>query len=367
MTDDDRGIRIVRSTPFASGAPGNGHGGHRHRSEDVVAPPADRITEGLLDTERVQAMVPPTPLVDGLLYLDTIAMMYGPSGVGKSFVALDLAMHVSHGAWWQQRQVAGGEVLYIIAEGAAGFGPRLKAWQQHNRTYSAGAIAWLPWPVNVGDLGWTAALAEVVAERKPVLVVLDTLARCIVGVEENSARDMGRVVANLETVRAAAGSCVLVVHHSGKAAEAGARGNSALRGAVHTELEVTGEARRLTLKVRKQKDAVVAKPWHFKLGPVPGTDSVALTACSPEEGNDEMPAKAPDVLAALADIDVEEGVSATSWKASCEGISERTFYRSRKALLEKGIVRNVGTGGRPRYRPVARMVFTERDPMGGDG
>lgn len=360
MTEPSRGHRIVQTAHFNQASPvarANGNG------EPPPVPPAQRIAAGLLDAEQVQAMVPPAPLIDGLLYLDTIAMVYGPSNVGKTFVALDLAMHVSHGAWWQGREVAGGEVLYVLAEGAASFGPRLTAWQTKNGVHSPGDIRFLPWPVNVGDARWTAALAEVVADRKPSLVVLDTLARCIVGVEENSARDMGRVVANLESIRAAAGSCVLVIHHSGKALDAGARGNSALRAAVHTELEVTGESSRLTLKVRKQRDAREAGPWALKLASVPGTESVAIGQPSPDDMRDDLPAKAADVLAALIEVDVDEGVGPTVWRAATEGVSDRSFWRSRKALLDRNLVRNVGTSGRPKYRPVAALVLAESDPM----
>ena len=46
-------------------------------------------------------------------------------------------------------------------------------------------------------------------------------------------------------IRTAAGCCVLIVHHSGKNIEAGARGNSALKGAMDTEVELLGDDARI--------------------------------------------------------------------------------------------------------------------------
>ena len=82
-------------------------------------------------------------------------------------------------------------------------------------------MTWLPEAVNLYSPQWASALAEVVAERCPSLVVIDTFARSIVGADENSAKDVGQVVAHLDMIRCAASSCVLVVHHAGKDKTAG--------------------------------------------------------------------------------------------------------------------------------------------------
>jgi RecA-family ATPase len=59
-------------------------------------------------------------------------------------------------------------------------------------------------------------LAAIITAQRYVLVVIDTLARCMVGADENSARDMGEAIDALDRLRRAAGSCVLPVHHMGK-------------------------------------------------------------------------------------------------------------------------------------------------------
>lgn len=311
---------------------------------------AQRIRDALLTTEQVKKLPPPESIVEGWLNRDSIAMLYGPSGVGKSFVAADIALHLVYGAWWQGTAVKGGPVVYVVAEGAAGFGLRIDAWEHHNRMrQEVHQMRWLPWAVNIGDDTWAQALIDVCAELKPALIVLDTFARCILGIEENSAREIGLVVANLDRLRRATGACILLVHHSGKESERGSRGSSALRGALDTELELSGDADRMTLKVRKQKEGPEPAPLYLGLVTVDGTSSCAIglpAALDPEQ----LPQGMAETLEALAAIDVPNGVAVTAWRQSSDK-SERTFYRHRSLLVDAGLVVNVGGETSPRYRP----------------
>src|SRR5262245_2170784 len=99
----------------------------------------------------------------------------------------------------------------------------------------------------------------------------------MVGADENSIQDIGIIVAHLDRIRRAAGSCVLVVHHAGKDIANGARGSTALRAAVNTELEVAGTDDQIMVKVTKQKDAPEAPPLRFRLTPIADTNSVVIT------------------------------------------------------------------------------------------
>ena len=53
--------------------------------------------------------------------------------------------------------------------------------------------------------------------EEPKLIIFDTLARCMVGGDENSPLDMGRAVAAADRVRVETGAAVLLVHHPTKA------------------------------------------------------------------------------------------------------------------------------------------------------
>ncbi len=55
-------------------------------------------------------------LVEGWLGLGDFSMVYGGSGEGKSFLAVDLAVHVAAGMAWHGQAVERGAVVYIAAE-----------------------------------------------------------------------------------------------------------------------------------------------------------------------------------------------------------------------------------------------------------
>ena len=86
-------------------------------------------------TEALKRLPPPEPLLEGLLFLDSLAMLFGPSGEGKSFVAIDWALSVATGLDWCEKPVAPGRVIYVSAEGRGGLGQRITAWEQAHGAY----------------------------------------------------------------------------------------------------------------------------------------------------------------------------------------------------------------------------------------
>lgn len=64
--------------------------------------------------------------------LEGLGILYGETGSGKSFVALDIACAVAQGISWQGLKTVQGKVVYILAEGAFGFPMRIKAYSLHN-------------------------------------------------------------------------------------------------------------------------------------------------------------------------------------------------------------------------------------------
>jgi len=236
----------------------------------------------VLDDEGLARVPPPVPLVADFLYRDTLARINGPSGHGKSFVALELAACVASGRAWHGRTVSRGLVLYVLAEGAAGANARLQAWrlraglERHD-------VAVLTSPVQTGGPDWP-AFVDWCGKRRPALIVLDTQARVTEGLEENAAKDMGQAVGAWEALRAATGACVLLVHHRGLRGEHG-RGSTAVRGAMGTELDVSKTGATISVKTTKQKDAAEAPPLLLTMNEYAG--SVVLIA------NDDA-AEAPD-------------------------------------------------------------------------
>jgi hypothetical protein len=77
---------------------------------------------------------------------------------------------------------------------------------------------------------------------------------------------MGAFVRSCDRIREVTGATVLVIHHSGKDADKGARGSSALRAACDFEFKVTSSGKKVTkLTCTKAKDSDPIEDMGFKL------------------------------------------------------------------------------------------------------
>lgn len=212
------------------------------------------MRDSLLTSEQLRALPPPRPLLGNLLMQETLAVLFGQPGAGKSFVAIDWALSVAAGGEWFGQETQRGRVLYIAGEGVSGLSVREAAWTKARGRDTTGHMWWLPQAVNLLDDTDVSALAEIVAEVEPVLIVFDTLARSLVGGDENSAQDVGRAIDRADGLRQVTPCTVLLVHHSRKDGLE-IRGSSALQGAADTIIEVRGDGTNLALVCKKQKDA----------------------------------------------------------------------------------------------------------------
>lgn len=330
--------------------------GHTQGLPGRPAPPDGIPLEDLSVRQQIEAVLmrgraildidPPEPLIDGWLNLDSFAVLYGRPKGGKSFVALDMALCVASGTAWHGHKVARGPVLYVVAEGVRGVGPRVHAWAELNGVEVPDDLWWIPRPVNLLSGTWAQALCDVAREIQPHLVVIDTLNRSMAGGEENSSKDMGVVIDACTRLRHATGACVKLVHHSGKNQENGARGHSSLLGAVDTELELRSADGLIELNNTAQKDSAAADTLHLGLTPAAG--SVAITLRAHRDGGPDVNPTALKALDVLTSIQAPGGVSTTVWLRSSE-MAERTFYNARKVLHEAELLTNLGTTKVPRY------------------
>lgn len=234
-------------------------------------------------------------LIKGLLPSHGLAAVYGPPGCGKSFVTLDAMLHVAAGLEWAGRKVKQTGVVYIAAEGGVGFRKRVVAARNTRHIPKHVPFALITSAPNLGtEQSDAPALIEAIKTQSatlgfvPGVVVLDTLARTIPGADENSSRDIGLFVRNADIIARDLGCLVLVVHHSGKTAERGMRGSSALHGATDAEWEISSDEGEKTIRVAKQKDGEDGLSWMFRLdGLEVGTDEDGepITTCVVEIRN----------------------------------------------------------------------------------
>ena len=207
-------------------------------------------------------------LVKGVLPKAGLAVMYGASGSGKSFMALDMAMAIAQGAEWRGRKVRQGRVAYIAAEGSDGFRKRTAAYGQHTGVdLSSVPVDVLDGAPNLMllDDAKDLAVGVLVAGGADVIVV-DTLAQTTPGANENAGEDMGKALGHCKRLHEMTGALVLLIHHSGKDQAKGARGWSGLRAACDAELEVVRrEDGQRSLRLSKNKDGEDGLEWGFAL------------------------------------------------------------------------------------------------------
>lgn len=287
--------------------------------------------------------------IEKVFPLGGFVSVYGPPGCGKSFVVLDMALSAAASLSWQGRETAAGFVLYIAAEGGFGIGERARAWLTHHRiSPSALPWAWAVEPMAVfkesSDLDALTQRLDLELEVAPSLIIVDTLARCFEG-DENQQLDMGAFVAGCDQLRSTYGATVIVVHHTRLDGER-ERGNTVFRGGLDTMIELKPHFHKgsttldtVDLICTKQKDAESFDPFTLRLVPVPGTDSAVIV---PED----FDLNQYTLLRTLYDHTSTQpwGPSAIiAMMASLHQWSERkTFYELRCSVKSKKLLRKEG-------------------------
>lgn len=222
---------------------------------------------------------PPEWIIEDVLPKADLAMIYGESGVGKSFVALDMGLAIATGLEWGDKKVEKQTVIWIAAEAAGSMAVRTRAYAHEKGMQLENADLWVigetPALMNTED---AVALTEAVKAKEPGLIIVDTLAAASMGANENSGEDMNIVIGTCRMLHDKTGALVLLVHHTGKDLSKGARGWSGLKAAMHTEILVAYHQTMRKIQVMKQRDGEEGIAWPFRLMPV-ALDMSGLTSC----------------------------------------------------------------------------------------
>ena len=195
-------------------------------------------------------------------------ILFGASGSGKSFCAIDMAASISLGAPWRGRRVAQGRVLLVAAEGGSGVGKRFRAYcQHHGIPLPALNIGVVTVPPNFMERDDIEELVRAVAAAGGAdVIIVDTFAQVTPGANENAAEDMGLALANSKALSAATDATVVLVHHAGKDLGRGSRGWSGIKGAAAAQIEVIRhDDGRREIHLEKMKDGEDGLRFGFTL------------------------------------------------------------------------------------------------------
>lgn len=338
--------------------------------------PAKRFFDSFAPAGEIKADLNRPYLIKGWFDKGMVSVLYGPSNVGKTFLALDIAHAVSSGKSWGECRVRQAPVMYVAAEGGAGINTRIAALDSPKFWLCPLDVSFLNPEADATALA--GAINEMEATHGPFgMIIIDTVAKAMSGADENSSVDMGHFIKCIETLKAKTTAHIMLVHHTGKDSGKGARGHSSLRAAVDTEIELTkdGDNPVIEAKATKQRDMQTGKVFAYRLQEVnlgADEDGDAVTTCvvEPSEegrevkravvsGNAEIALQAIStalekngVTKSGADFPAQRVVSSDHWKQACklhglfEGLSPEsvrsTFSRQKAHLNKVGWVRSFG-------------------------
>jgi hypothetical protein len=305
-------------------------------------------------------------LVDGLIPAADLTVLWGPPKCGKTFWAIDLAMHVASGLSYRGRKVKQGPVVYCSLEGNHEFAAR---------AHAAANVLSLKDPdfflyrdrLVFTKLSQSHGLTEEIRKLSiiPVLVVIDTLNKSLDG-SENSDEDMTHYTRCVEGIFREFGCSVMILHHCGKAADK-PRGHTSLTGTCAAQLKMMRSGKStnpmlVSTIIEFMKDGAEGAEmfsWIKQTTVGYADDDTPIHTCyiqdAPHPSDDDevtstfmtpQTRKARSVLENLLEHSVEDRVTLTAWKTACEahGISrtkngfKKAWERALVMLKESGVI-----------------------------
>jgi hypothetical protein len=265
----------------------------------------DEVETDILDTERTRSALSKTkrgksaaiPVLDvdtfmkrprprwrvkNLLPETGVALIYGPTGSGKTFLSLDLVASIIGGVCWGRSEliVRRGRVMYVAAEGPGGFRNRVEALKKEDRDMSGLFV--IPVAPQITSDQLVDDLIRAIREVGGTdVIVLDTLSQVTSGIDENSS-EMGAAIRAAARLREAFNCLVVFIGHTGKEQSKGHRGWSGVIAAVDTAIEVVASNSIRTATVTKQRDGESGMEYSFVLRSVPlgrDDDGDLITTC----------------------------------------------------------------------------------------
>lgn len=191
---------------------------------------------------RLDLSQPPPPtdwLVEDLLVRGEASALVADGGVGKSMITMALALAVAGGqpTFLGQPLKRHGRVLYVDEENAAdlvlqrlnALGIEEKHWANLDYLWHAGV-----------DLAREPEkLLEEAVDLEPELIVLDSLSRVALGVEENSNTDMSMLFKKgIVPLARETGAAVVVIHHTSASGNGRPRGATSIRNAADEVISI---------------------------------------------------------------------------------------------------------------------------------
>jgi AAA domain len=190
------------------------------RAENKSTPAPRYLFETVSD---LRSMPPQTWLVDRWVPDRSVGIVYGRFANGKSFIILDLILHLVYGMKeWHGIKLPGVpcHCLLIAREGSTGFQRRIDAFKKHHEIVEdTDRIVFMRSPVNFGDPTQFAELKAAIESsgRNFKAVVVDTVGRALPGEDMFDPKSITRFMEHLQQLGEISQGVAIGVHHENKA------------------------------------------------------------------------------------------------------------------------------------------------------
>lgn len=365
----------------------------RHPGVDSAAmhPPMGRVApgEGYVDGLELLGLPDSEMLIDGFLPTSATGILAGRHGTGKTFMALDMAMHIlddSKDTWGLADIYADDEfgsindhggVLFFAGEGFRSVKSRARAWLKHHGYEDRPDTApeWFRGLEMRGEVPnlFTGGedydkMLERVIRTKPRLVVIDTLQKAAAGADQNSASDMSVVHDRLSRLKSAVdGMTVMVIAHSTKD-DTSVRGSSSLEDdadfVIHAKKGSASQPN--TLEVTKSRDSESPAPLDYYLAPVGHSVVVSSTKAAGAKSMVDERAKI-EILTAMDTLQAANGpqaeITMSQLKTQVKGVDVSDIYTmiGHHLLPEHLVTITNAAGGKYQMTPKGHQWLESRD------
>lgn len=227
-------------------------------------------------------------LIPGKILRRGLNVIFGSSETCKTLIII----------YWALLIAQTHTVVIIVGEGLHGLDQRIKAAADYYSLCRDNLYVWKE-PVALMRPEVIKSFVGAVAPLKPVLVIADTLARCMVGGDESSTRDMGIAVHSCGLISHKLDDCSMaLVHHKGRRGPH-ERGSTALRGAADYMIEMNRKDSIVMVRCSKAKDDEKTLKEQYKI--IKHLNSVVL------EKQGELDVRSLKILQMLTQGDMRHG------------------------------------------------------------
>lgn len=217
--------------------------------------------EDLYEVEKIEWVI------ENAFQPGSINMLFGSSGVGKSFLAIDLALSISYGKKWLGREVDSGEFFYLANERSYGLNRRMVAWHQYYkmpylkpfwRNSKQLLLSHLP--------DYNRIIKHISEVEEPIkMIFIDTLSQSIRGWNENSSEEMTMLLDRLNGLAYHSKASVLCLHHSPKSDSSISRGSSVLLAGMDSAWGLIKDEDTIVLSCTKMRDGILPEKIELEI------------------------------------------------------------------------------------------------------